>query len=269
MDQARCPALVEQRGRAVAIEPLAAPVSKSNPAESAARTTDCPPAEIVDNASPRVSQIDQQPLSDRLISLWRAKATLFLLLVPVWTVCYFLPQALPLREPACLPLWMIDEAVPFHPWWIVPYMSMYLLLPIPPLLAITFDQLRRYVIGMMVMFGVAGVCFFLWPVAYPRQPVPDAAPFLYRLIASVDKPVNTIPSLHAGLTAYALFFGARLMREAPALHRRTVLAMGWLWALLILYGTMATKQHYFIDLPPGIVLAGLAHWIAWRGGHEA
>ena len=30
------------------------------------------------------------------------------------------------------------------------------------------------------------------------------------------------------------------------------------------YATIATRQHYFADLPPGVLLAAVSYWIAAR-----
>src|SRR5215212_10120907 len=63
------------------------------------------------------------------------KVLLFLTLGPGFTVFYYVPQWLPIFAPGTIPLTAIDKAISFHPWWIWPYMSMYVMLPIPPMLA--------------------------------------------------------------------------------------------------------------------------------------
>lgn len=206
-------------------------------------------------------------LTQRLFSFWLAKLALLLILSPLWTVCYFLPQALAVRTPISIPLWPIDRIVPFAPWWIYPYMSMYLLLPLPPAFATTREQLRRYVIGMSVLFLLAGPIFFLIPIQYPRPPIDPAATGLYRLIVGIDQPINTLPSLHAGLTVFTLLYANKILRDISASRRIALLTFGWLWAGFILYGTLATKQHYFVDLPAGALLALIAHFIAWRNSN--
>lgn len=203
-------------------------------------------------------------LTQRLLTFWRAKLCLLLLLAPLWTVCYFLPQVLPLRTPFAISLWPIDRAVPFQPGWIFAYMSMYLLLPLPPALAVTRDDIGRYVIGMFILFIGAAPFFFLLPITYPRPPIEPTANALYQLIAGIDQPINTIPSLHAGLTMFTLLYASKILRDVSPARRIALLTTGWLWAGLILYGTLATKQHYFIDLPAGALLAWIAHFIAWR-----
>jgi membrane-associated phospholipid phosphatase len=205
-----------------------------------------------------------QPLFSRIFVCIKAKLLLLLILPPLFNLCYFLPQWTPIFHTHQIPLTWVDVGVPFQPSWILPYMSMYLLLPLAPVLATRKEQLWRYTIGLSVMFGIAGVCFFLWPIAYPRPAMIEGAPAIYRLVTSMDQPINSLPSLHAGLTAYTLFFAARILADIPATKRRVILAIGWVWAAVILYGTLATKQHYLADLPPGILLAWVSHWWVWR-----
>jgi membrane-associated phospholipid phosphatase len=114
------------------------------------------------------------------------------------------------------------------------------------------------------MFAVAAVCFFLCPVIYDRPPLPTSAHALYRLIVNMDQPINCIPSLHAGMTVFAMLFAHRILAQEPTRVRRTLLSLGWIWTILILYGTLATKQHYFLDLPAGALLAWVSHTLAWR-----
>ena len=209
-----------------------------------------------------------QSLLSRIPICLKQKLLLLLILPPLFNVCYFLPQWTPIFKGRPIPLTTIDLAVPFQPWWILPYLSMYLLLPLVPVFATRTEQLRRYILGMTLMFLIAGACFFLWPISYPRPPIVDAVPAIYRLITSIDQPINSLPSLHAGLTAFTLFFAARILTDVPALQRRLLLAIGWLWAAVILYGTLATKQHYLADLPPGVLLAWASDRLVWRKGRK-
>jgi len=71
--------------------------------------------------------------------------------------------------------------------------------------------------------------------------------------------------LHAGLALYSLLFGLRVLRGALApAARRAVTGLGTLWVALILYSTLATRQHWAIDLPAGMALAFAAYALAWR-----
>jgi hypothetical protein len=204
------------------------------------------------------------PLTSRTFALFGQKMLLLVLLVPLLNLCYFLPQWRPLFTRHSLPLLAIDRVVPFEPAWVLPYASMYLLIILPPLVATTREQLRRFAVGIVIMVVTAAVCFVVYPIGFPRPPLPAGAPWLYATIVSIDRPVNSLPSLHAGMTAYALLFARDVLADQPRGRRRALLALGWAWGAIILYATMATRQHYFADLPPGMLLAGVSYWIAGR-----
>jgi membrane-associated phospholipid phosphatase len=201
---------------------------------------------------------------DRILACWRGKLLMLLVLAPVLDVCYLLPQWLPLRPAGRLPLTPIDRAVPFDPNWVYPYLSLYPMLILPPLLATRPAQLWRYTIGAVLMFLAATIVFLIWPIEYPRPPLPHLAPAAYRLVTTIDRPLNSIPSLHAGLVAYSLLFAARVLSDVRPGIRRLSLGLLALWGAVILYATLATRQHYLLDLPPGLLLAWAADRLAWR-----
>jgi hypothetical protein len=207
-------------------------------------------------------------LISRIFACWRGKVLMLLLLVPLFNLFYFLPQWVGWRIPGRLPMTVIDRIVPFEPAWVYVYVSMYVMLTIPPLLTARGGALCRYAIGATIMFLGAAVAFLLWPVAYPRPAPPADGPALYLAIVSVDRPINSIPSLHAGIVAYTLVFAGRALADLSRPARRAILLVGALWSALILYGTLATKQHYLLDLPPGILLAWVAHRLAWLGAER-
>jgi membrane-associated phospholipid phosphatase len=66
-----------------------------------------------------------------------------------------------------------------------------------------------------------------------------------------------------------MFYAARILIDLPGRQRRLLLTLGWIWAGLILYGTLATKQHYLADLPPGVLLAWISDRIVWRKSNQS
>jgi hypothetical protein len=170
-------------------------------------------------------------------------------------------HAFPLRT---LPATAIDRAIAFDPAWIWAYLSIAVLVPIAPLLAVRGDDLLRYAKGLALLCLPCFAAYVLFPVDGPR---PHAAPLdgAYALIISVDRAANSLPSLHAGLAVYSLLFGYRVAHGALGRRGRVALALGGsAWGALILYSTLATKQHWALDLPLGVLLAWSAHARVWR-----
>lgn len=198
-------------------------------------------------------------LTRRLCAHWPTKLWLGAALTLVFCAGYFEIQSHPLRLPVQLELTFIDRAVPFSPRWVWVYQSIYLLL-LTAWLCATKEQLRRYAIGFACLMLVGFGCFLLWPVAGPRPAELPADP-LYRVLVRYDTTLNSFPSLHLALATYSACVAVAVTSGSS---RRWLMMLLPLWVALIGYATLATKQHYWVDLPPGIALGWLAHYFAWR-----
>ncbi len=204
-------------------------------------------------------------IADTFRTEWKFKAWLTLALSLGFCVPYFGIQHLSLFPIRTLQTTRLDDLVPFQPEWTWVYQSLYLFLPVLPFLARRRETLTRYAKGLLALSGVCFVIFLLFPVAGPR-PHTASGNALYSLLVSYDAKTNAFPSLHAGLMAYGLFFGWRLLKEEPSASylKPLFLALMLPWGAAILYATVATKQHYVIDLPFGVLLAWLAHRWSWK-----
>jgi membrane-associated phospholipid phosphatase len=195
----------------------------------------------------------------------REKIAVWLGLAVGICVPYFTLQRLDWFPTRTLPQTPLDRWIPFEPGWIGVYLSIALLVPLAPLCATRRDELARYARGLALLCLPCFAAFLLLPVEGPRPPAPQGAA-LYGLIVSVDRPANSFPSLHAGLAVYSLLFLARVLRDAGAGAgpRAWLRTLGLVWGALILYSTLATRQHWFLDLPAGVLLAWGAHALVWR-----
>jgi membrane-associated phospholipid phosphatase len=200
----------------------------------------------------------------RLLAQWRLKIRVCLGLAVGICVPYFGLQQVALFEPQTVPATLLDGWIAFDPSWVPAYESIALLVPLAIWLATRRDELLRYSRGLALLCGVSFACFLLVPVAGPRPALaPDDG--MYQALVDVDAAVNAFPSLHAGLTVYSLLFAWQVVRDALGrAERRVFLAGACIWATVILYGTLATKQHWSLDLPAGMLLAWLAHRWAWQ-----
>jgi hypothetical protein len=99
----------------------------------------------------------------------------------------------------------LDEEIPYWPWTISVYITLY---PMYLIAALSLDA-RRYVdvlIGVVAMTLISFVCFALITAHYPR-PEPEAWAHsawkpLIDLMISIDQPGNTCPSLHVSTSLY-------------------------------------------------------------------
>src|SRR5688572_20649186 len=197
----------------------------------------------------------------RVAAHWRLKAVLTATLGVLFTSAYLLIGHFPIAPVRHLPLTWIDRAIAFHPYeWVWIYQSLYIPINVIPWLAERREELWRYVRGFALLSLVSFAIFIAWPIRMPRPHVEDPRG-MYWLLLQYDAPHNSLPSLHAGLLIYTLAFGRRIIgHETP----RGLKLICVVWAALILYATLATKEHYLADIVTGAALAVAVDGWVWR-----
>jgi membrane-associated phospholipid phosphatase len=204
-----------------------------------------------------------------LLALFRAHWRLKLLLSVIFNCLFWTAYELMSRHaffpPRTVPLTWLDLNVPFQPvpWgWI--YLSQFSFTSVIPWLLSTKEGIRRYMAGLCFMTAVSFLFFLFFPVAAPR-PLDTGADLSMRWIITYDKLFNTFPSLHAGFLCYIGLLAWRLSGRAMPLP---LAAIGVAWGAAIMYATLATKQHYAVDLVAGGILGCVSDWLAWRGSAD-
>lgn len=199
-------------------------------------------------------------LASRFRACLELKLGLYLFLTIVFCLPYFTIQRVVWLHPHTFSLGYIDQAIGFHPNAIYAYQSAYLLIPMFPFLATRREELFRFMRGFLGLCAVCFITFLVFPVLGPR-PEHAQGNWMTQVVFSYDKNLNAFPSLHAGLAVYSVLFGFSLTRGCQDL--RWLAMIGTLWAGVIMVSTVATRQHYFVDLPPAVVMAWIAHRWAW------
>ncbi|HEY7310389.1 MAG TPA: fatty acid desaturase [Gemmataceae bacterium] len=194
-------------------------------------------------------------------SLWRAKLILAAVLTLWISLPYYSLQHCVVFPVRVLEPWAIERAIPFAQAMAWPYLSLYLLLALAPLAVTTRRDLRRFAVDIVIVGLVSDLMFLFWPTSVAR---PDAAAtdYAYRLVVAADNSLNACPSLHASLAVYVALWCRRLMRG-----RRGGFVLGltiWLWVLVILYATLAARQHVLMDLLAGAALTGFVFAVSGR-----
>lgn len=206
-----------------------------------------------------------RPVAGRLRddAAWKARLAAGLLVL--FAVPYFLLQRFPFLSARVFPPTALDRAVPFDPAWAWGYVSLYPLLVLVPWLLPDRASLTRFARAFVLLTLFCFVCFLLFPVAGPR-PAAGARPAggLYPLVLLWDRELNSFPSLHAGYAALVAVAGGRAARGLPRGAGLSLRLLAAADAAVVLYATLATKQHYAVDLPPGVALALLSDRLARR-----
>ncbi len=195
-----------------------------------------------------------EALRPRLIAHWPLKASFTPLVMGGFFVVYFhLLHHLSFAV-TVMPQIVLDRIVTFHPAAMVPYASLWTYV----LAAVALLQGKReifaYCLGVAFLAGVGLGAFLLWPTATPPAQVNWGQYPAFQFLKQVDATGNAFPSLHV---AFALFTAVWLERIFRAMRAPGALrAASAAWCLLIVYSTLATKQHVMVDVLAGIALGG-------------
>lgn len=149
----------------------------------------------------------------------------------------------------------LDNFIPYWPRWVWIYSFLYY----PVIVAVNWCVIscRHFLyvaLSFVLLLLFQMVFFLLFPVAVPaewrarNQRRGPSEKFL-ALVQRFDDRSNSFPSMHASVAMLT------------ALHLAPVFgAWAFLFPLLICLSCLFTKQHYFVDLPPGILLG----WFVFR-----
>lgn len=172
-------------------------------------------------------------------------------------VLYFAVQNNPVFPVTILPESWFDHLVGFQPWGLVPYLSLWFYLSLAPALLTDRRQLLGFAAGSAVLAAIGLTIFLLWPTAVPPPDIDWSRYPGFEFLKTADATGNACPSLHV---AYAIFTALWFARLLPQLGAGLIVqTANLLWAGLIVFSTLATKQHVALDALCGAILG------AWIG----
>lgn len=153
----------------------------------------------------------------------------------------------------------IDDMIPFVPFFSLFYISWFLYLPAVPFYISLKDEevFAKMIVTWFVMSVVAGLVFVFYPTYMIRPPVESDGFFsgIVYLLYYIDGTVNCMPSMHVA-TAWLGFVAVRNSDKISVFAKAAVFT----WQALICASTVLIKQHWFIDVPTGILLTELC-WL--------
>ncbi len=189
----------------------------------------------------------------RLRYLWWLKAGGISLFMGAFFAAYLHLLHHPLFPVVAMPLTWVDRVVGFQPWALVAYASLWIYVSLPPALAP--DRARLFSYGWhMGGLCLAGVLFFVfWPTAVPPADLDWGLYPGYAFLKGIDAGGNACPSLHVASALYSAIWLNQDLRGMAA--GRGWRHGNWLWCGLIVFSTLATKQHVMLDVVAGFALA--------------
>lgn len=158
-----------------------------------------------------------------------------------------------LRAPTPLQPSVLDHAISFQQWALIPYLSLFVMI------WATFVCLPGPLRSSLLRTGIccacmAGPVFLWWPTVvdpvFKNEGLAVAmasTPWLSGL-TQLDTPANCLPSLHAALSV-----SCALAITCCRVTRWTI--AWWGWVALIVWSAISLRQHLAIDLAAGAALA--------------
>ena len=153
------------------------------------------------------------------------------------------------------PTWL-DRLLPFQAWALPPYASLWFYIALVPAFLVDRRQLWSFAFGCLGL-SLAGYAFFYFlPTAVPSPDIDWSLHPAFRFLKSADLAGNACPSLHV---AFAVFTALWFERILPSLGGgRGARWLNYVWATLIAYSTLGTRQHVALDVYWGGALGAWA-----------
>lgn len=161
----------------------------------------------------------------------------------------------------------IDDAIPFAPFFVVFYVLSFAQWALSWIMTgresrqICFRYAKAEIISRLLCM----VCFIVYPtiIERPSLIVSDFFTWLMNVVWTFDRPVNCLPSMHVLSSAIA-FFASFEVKKAGNWYR---LLNGFMFVMCAA-SVVLTKQHYFIDIPAGIIVAVIGLLAAGKMNNE-
>jgi len=173
--------------------------------------------------------------------------------ITAFFVAYFWILENPSAEVTVLPLTAVDRAIGFSSLWLAPYLSLWVYVSIPPAFIADRKALNAYGLWVGALCATGLGLFLLWPTAIPPDLFDAQAHPEMHFLQGIDAAGNACPSMHVATALFSGVWMHRLLSEVAA--PRWLRLANALWCAAIIYATLAVKQHVFIDVVGGIVLA--------------
>jgi membrane-associated phospholipid phosphatase len=184
------------------------------------------------------------------------------LFIGVFFGAYFYLLKQPAFPTTVMPITWPDRLIPFQPWALPLYFSLWVYVSLPPALLATRRELSGYalVVAGTCLFGL--IVFYFWPTAVPPADIDWARYPQVNFLKELDASGNAFPSLHVATAVFSGIWLHHLLRDFGAPQWVTIVNI--LWCAGIVYSTLATRQHVAVDVVAGVLLGVIPAYLSVR-----
>lgn len=180
----------------------------------------------------------------------KAAGTVVFLALFFWA--YFLVQRNPLTVPTEMPLTAVDRWVGFTPLAFPLYVSLWVYVSLPPAFLSSLRTLRSFACWMAALCLFCLAIFWVFPSVIPPSGIDWTRHPAMAGIKAVDQGGNACPSLHVASAVFSCLWLRRLFRAMGV--PPVFVWLSGVHCLAILWSTLATRQHVFLDVLAGGVI---------------
>lgn len=159
----------------------------------------------------------------------------------------------------------IDNAVPFVPAFIIIYVLSYAQWGIMYWLITRDSEHLCHKVTASEITGklICAVCFIIVPVAISRPEITgtDFCSYITRFIYTIDEPNNLFPSIHCMESWLCTRYAFKMQKGGKWLGITNLV-----FTVFVFMSVLFVKQHYFVDIPAGILTAELGIFISKKTG---
>lgn len=194
-----------------------------------------------------------ESLRNRASTIWVLKMLATTLGIAVFFYAYFWVMRHPLSTVTEMPATWLDRMIGFWPPSFLLYVSLWAYVALGSALLRDARELAAWGAASIAMIVVGLGAFLAWPTRIPDSEIDWSLYPSLHFLKTVDVSGNACPSLHV---AFAAFSAVALHKTLIAVGApRALLALNLLWALGIVYSTVATRQHVALDVFAGALVA--------------
>ena len=211
-------------------------------------------------------QIDFKTFRLRDINKPEYRHIWFLLFWPIFGIRYLILERIDPSGQFHLVQSQLDEGIPFQEWFLIPYVSWYVMLIGTHCYTMVYDveSFRKYSKFLIISMTISTVIFILYPsyqnlrpVEFPRD---NMLTRIVRILYRIDTNTNTFPSEHV-IGAIAVFIAYLHMDNIHSPMKTVFFAI---ITILICLSTVFLKQHSVLDVLAALPICAVSYGICYR-----
>ncbi|MBI4983134.1 inositol phosphorylceramide synthase [Candidatus Woesearchaeota archaeon] len=173
--------------------------------------------------------------------------------ISIWIAPYFLINTFSQGRVELTLNTFLDQVFPVLPIMVLFYLSSFALVLAPYFAVENRERFKAAAKSYLLAMTVSYLTFLLFPVKAIRPAILSTDIFsrLLQWVYSADLPYNNFPSLHITLSLLSAWI---INHENKKVGKWMIL-----WAVMVLWSTLFTKQHTIIDVVGGLALSSIGY----------